>query len=310
MRDQDAVLKALDGVDKVVHLAAEVGVGQSMYAIDRYVSVNDHGTAVLLQALTERPVARIVVASSMSIYGEGLYRSGDGTLVEDAVRPVQRHRAGWDPVDAAGTPLIPVATPEWKRPNLASVYAITKFVQERLTLTVAPTYGMEAVALRLFNVYGPGQALSNPYTGVLAIFASRLLNGERPLVFEDGAQRRDFVHVHDVARAFLLALDHGEAPGRVFNIGSGHNVTVAEIAEAVAHAMGRPHYCPNWSARRARATSDTTSRTLRSRGARWALCRAAISMTASVNSPRVARRRAVDMVADARRELEMRGLVA
>ena len=185
VRDGAAVARALRGMDKVVHLAAEVGVGQSMYAVDRYVSVNDHGTAVLFQALIEQPVRRVVVASSMSIYGEGLYRTADGDLIEDAVRGA-RTAEGWDPADAQGRPLIPVPTPEWKRPTLASVYALTKYVQERLTLTLSPVYGMEGVALRLWNAYGPGQALSNPYTGVHAIFASRLHNGQRPMIFEDG----------------------------------------------------------------------------------------------------------------------------
>jgi dTDP-L-rhamnose 4-epimerase len=241
VQDPKAVAAALIGIDKVVHLAAEVGVGQSMYAIDRYVSANDRGTAVLFQALAERPVARVVVASSMSIYGEGLYRSKSGGLVEDAIRlGEQRPRdTGWDPVDADGAPLVPFPTPEWKRPHLASVYALTKYVQERLTLTVGPAYGMEAVALRLFNVYGPGQALSNPYTGVLAIFASRLLNGEPVVIFEDGNQRRDFVHVEDVARAFLLALERPQAAGGVFNIGSGRDCSVHEIARALARAMNR-----------------------------------------------------------------------
>lgn len=238
IRDGGTVARALRGVDQVVHLAAEVGVGQSMYAVDRYVSVNDLGTAVLFQGLIEAPVERIVVASSMSIYGEGLYRDSQGRLIEDAVRGSGSAAAGWDPVDAAGLPLEPCPTPESKRPSLASVYALTKYVQERLTLTLAPTYGMQGVALRLFNVYGPGQALSNPYTGVLAIFASRLLNGQRPLVFEDGAQRRDFVHVDDVAAAFLLALQHPQAAGGTFNIGSGQDVTVAELASMLAASMG------------------------------------------------------------------------
>ena len=132
-----------------------------------------------------------------------------------------------------------MATPEWKRPNLASVYALTKYVQERLTLTVAPAYGMQGVALRLFNVYGPGQALSNPYTGVLAIFSSRLLNGQRPMIFEDGEQRRDFVYVGDVARAFADALDHPDAPGEVFNIGSGQERSVKQVAQSIARAMNR-----------------------------------------------------------------------
>ena len=214
VRDLDRVARALDGIDSVIHLAAEVGVGQSMYAIDRYVSVNDGGTAVLFQALIDHPVRRVVVASSMSVYGEGLYRSAAGERMDDVSRPPGRLATGWDPVGPDGAQLTPIATPEWKRPNLASVYALTKYVQERLTLTVAPAYGMEGVALRLFNVYGPGQALSNPYTGVLAIFASRLLNKQRPMVFEDGEQRRDFVHVDDVARAFILALEHPQAPAR------------------------------------------------------------------------------------------------
>lgn len=238
--DPKAVSSALAGVDKIVHLAAEVGVGQSMYAIDRYVSVNDRGTAVLFQQLIEQPVARVVVASSMSIYGEGLYQTADGEVREDVIRHYElRAKGTWDPVDDRGRPLRPLPTPEWKRPSIASVYALTKFAQERLTMTVAPAYGMEAVALRLFNVFGPGQALSNPYTGVLAIFASRLLNGQPPLIFEDGAQRRDFVHVEDVAQAFVLALEKPEAAGGVFNIASGHHRSVAEVAAALARAMGR-----------------------------------------------------------------------
>ena len=245
LRDGVTLAGALRGVDKVVHLAAEVGVGQSMYAIERYVSVNDLGTAALFQALIEQPVQRVVVASSMSIYGEGLYRDSDDRIHEDVLRrPRLATDASWDPLDQHGRPMEPVPTPEWKRPALASVYAITKFVQERLTLTLAPAYGMEGVALRLWNAYGPGQALSNPYTGVLAIFASRIHNGKPPVVFEDGEQRRDFVHVKDVARAFVLALDHPKAAGGVFNIGSGEDRSVNEVAALLADAMGRPDLLP------------------------------------------------------------------
>ena len=245
VRDGDAVAKALKGVDKVVHLAAEVGVGQSMYAIDRYVSVNDLGTAVLFQKLMDHPVKRVVVASSMSIYGEGLYKDADGKVHETVLRQARKPGdTSWDPLDEGGSPLEPIPTPEWKRPTLASVYAITKFVQERLTLTLAPAYGMEGVALRLWNAYGPGQALSNPYTGVLAIFASRIANGRPPVIFEDGQQRRDFVHVEDVARAFLLALDHPKAAGGVFNIGSGEDRSVNDVATLLAAAMGRPDIVP------------------------------------------------------------------
>jgi dTDP-L-rhamnose 4-epimerase len=240
VRDDAALARALKGVTKVVHLAAEVGVGQSMYAVDRYVSVNDHGTAVLFQRLISEPVSRVIVASSMSIYGEGLYRDVDGRLVQDAVRAARRNVGDpWDPLDAMGRPLVPVPTPEWKRPTLASVYAITKYVQERLTLTLTAAYGMEGVALRLWNVYGPGQALSNPYTGVLAIFASRLNAGRPPMIFEDGRQLRDFVHVEDVAQAFVLALEHERAPGGVFNVGSGEIRSVREVASLLASAMNR-----------------------------------------------------------------------
>ncbi|MFD1611611.1 NAD-dependent epimerase/dehydratase family protein [Sphingomonas tabacisoli] len=240
IRDGDAVARALDGIDSVVHLAAEVGVGQSMYEVERYTSANDVGTAVLFERLIDHPVRRVVTASSMSIYGEGLYRDADGNLIENAERGIVRDgQKVWDPLDNLGRPLSPVATPEWKRPSLASIYALNKYVQERTTHIMGPPYGIESVCLRLFNVYGPGQALSNPYTGVLAIFASRLLNGQRPMIFEDGEQRRDFVHVSDVARAFAGALALPEAKGETFNIGSGHDRSVTEVAQSLARAMGR-----------------------------------------------------------------------
>jgi dTDP-L-rhamnose 4-epimerase len=218
--------------------------------------------------------------------------------------------APWDPVDGQGRPLIPAPTPEWKRPALASVYALSKYVQERLTLTVAPAYGMEGVALRLWNVYGPGQALSNPYTGVLAIFSSRLHNGQPPMIFEDGRQRRDFVHVEDVAQAFILALEHEKAPGGVFNVGSGEDRTVCEVAELVGKAMNRP-IAPEIAGK-----------------ARIGDIRHCIADIAKIRqelgySPRrdfqeglaelaewVAKQEAKDLVQEARKELEARGLVA
>jgi dTDP-L-rhamnose 4-epimerase len=245
IRDGDAVAQALRGVDSVVHLAAEVGVGQSMYEVERYTSVNDVGTAVLFERLIDNPVRRVVTASSMSIYGEGLYRDADGTLVENAERGTVRDgQKVWDPLDAQGRPLAPVPTPEWKRPSLASIYALNKYVQERTTHIMGAPYGIESVCLRLFNVYGPGQALSNPYTGVLAIFASRLLNGQQPMIFEDGEQRRDFVHVTDVARAFADALVLPGATGHTFNIGSGDDRSVSEVAQALARAMGKNDIAP------------------------------------------------------------------
>jgi len=240
VRDGDKVAQALKGVSHVVHLAAEVGVGQSMYEVERYTATNDLGTAVLMERMIESEVQRIVTASSMSIYGEGLYRGSGGEIVQNAVRGVLRDgQAAWDPVDDTGRALEPVATPEWKHPNLASVYALNKYVQERMTHIMASPYGIESTCLRLFNVYGPGQALSNPYTGVLAIFAARLLNGQPPMIFEDGEQRRDFVHVSDVARAFADALEDPAAAGGTFNIGSGQDRSVREVARALAEAMGK-----------------------------------------------------------------------
>jgi dTDP-L-rhamnose 4-epimerase len=312
VRDQAALERALEGCQSVIHLAAEVGVGQSMYAVERYVSVNDLGTAVLFQALIKRRVRRVVVASSMSIYGEGLYRTAGGRLVEDAVRmPRGPASASWDPLDAEGRALIPMPTPEWKTPSLASVYALTKYVQEQLTLTLSSAYGMEGVALRLFNVYGPGQALSNPYTGVLAIFASRILNGQRPLVFEDGGQRRDFVHVDDVARAFATALEEPAAAGQVFNVGSGQDHTVLEIGTLLAQAMGRPELMPE-TLGKAR-TGDIRHCFCDARKAREILgftARRDFAEGLNELAAWVARQTARDGAEDARRELEQRGLVA
>jgi dTDP-L-rhamnose 4-epimerase len=175
----------------------------------------------------------------MSIYGEGLYRDQDGNFVQDAERaPRTADSQSWDPLDRQGRPLTPEATPEWKQPNLASIYALGKYVQERTTLIMAGAYGMEGVCLRLFNVYGPGQALSNPYTGVLAIFSSRLLNGQKPVIFEDGGQRRDFVHVRDVAHANVLALTAPEPVDGAFNVCSGTPHSVGDMARALAAAAG------------------------------------------------------------------------
>lgn len=243
--DPRAVADALEGVDAVFHFAAMVGVGQSMYRISDYTAVNNEGTAVLLEALARRPVGRLVVASSMSIYGEGLCRGATGALVPGRLRPLDRLKARqWELADADGRPLTPVATPENKQPELASVYALSKYDQERLCLIVGQAYCIPAVALRFFNVYGPRQALSNPYTGVLAIFASRLLNGLPPLVFEDGLQRRDFVNVADVARACALALEAPRAVGRVINVGSGRHMTINQVAERLASILGRAHIGP------------------------------------------------------------------
>ncbi|MBB4066128.1 NAD-dependent epimerase/dehydratase family protein [Gellertiella hungarica] len=245
VRDREAVREALDGVDAVIHLAAEVGVGQSMYEIARYVGGNDLGTAVLIEAMIGLPIRRIVVASSMSVYGEGLYQGPDGTRFNRIRRRPEWVRAGqWEPRGPNGEALQPVATDEEKLVDLASIYALTKYAQERQVLIFGEAYEVEAVALRLFNVFGAGQALSNPYTGVLANFAARLANGQPPTIFEDGEQRRDFVHVRDVALAFRLALEQPQARGHVINIGSGQSYSVSDVAVMLAEAMGVPDIAP------------------------------------------------------------------
>src|SRR4051794_2655360 len=236
--DAVTIERALRSTDMVLHLAASVGVGQSMYDIEPYVRTNELGTATLLQALAKRPVERLVVASSMSIYGEGACRSASGETVAPGERPLDQLRCGnWELHDSSGQSLEPIPTLESKQPALSSIYALNKYAQERMCLIIGNAYGIPTVALRFFNVYGPHQALSNPYTGVLAIFAARLLNRRPPLVFEDGLQRRDFVHVHDVARACRLALENSRT-NDVFNVGSGQSRTILSVARDLARVMG------------------------------------------------------------------------
>lgn len=238
VRDPAAVAAALDGVDYVFHFAALVGVGQSMYRVADYTDVNVRGTAVLLEQLAQRRPKKLVVASSMSVYGEGACLNAAGDLVQPAPRTIERlKRADWELYDERGALLVPVPTTEEKPPVLESVYALTKYDQERLCLIMGRAYSIPTVALRFFNVYGPRQALSNPYTGVLAIFSSRLLNDSPPVLFEDGHQRRDFVSVHDVVQACVLALQKPEADSHVFNIGSGRPRSVLEVAASISAAL-------------------------------------------------------------------------
>jgi dTDP-L-rhamnose 4-epimerase len=243
--DRECVRKALNGVDFVCHLAARVGVGQSMYEIARYTAANELGTAVLFEELTNTRIQKVLVASSMSIYGEGLTRHRSQT-VEPPQRPASQLKAGqWELRTADGELLQPIPTPETKSPTLSSIYALNKFAQERMAFIWGNAYGRDVVALRFFNVYGPHQALSNPYTGVLAIFGARLLNGRAPMIFEDGLQRRDFVHVCDVARACRLALETKAATGQVINIGSGESRTILEVARTLARIMNRDDIAPH-----------------------------------------------------------------
>ena len=245
VRDPDALAAALADVDAVCHLAAAVGVGQSMYEIERYVSVNSVGCARLLEEVVRRRdrIGKLVVASSMSIYGEGQCadpRTGAHGLAPGLRPEAQLAARRWEVLSEDGAPLVPEPTAETKPLRPTSVYAVTKRDHEELTLAVGAAYGIPAVALRFFNVYGSRQALSNPYTGVAAIFASRLLNDRPPIVFEDGRQSRDFVDVRDVARACALALTTAGADGRPVNVGTGVATSVAEVARVLARGLGRP----------------------------------------------------------------------
>jgi dTDP-L-rhamnose 4-epimerase len=242
--DAEAVAKALDGIDVVYHEAAEVGVGQSMYEIVRYVKANDLGTAVLLEEMIKRrdQFKKLVVASSMSIYGEGAYRNPktDADVYPQLRSDAQLASHNWELIDADGeTFLEPIGTTEEKTLFPTSVYAVSKQDQEQYCLSVGRAYKIPTVALRYFNVYGTRQALSNPYTGVCAIFSSRLMNDERPVIFEDGAQSRDFVHVSDIVRANLLALETDKADYNAINIGTGHPISVGEISQMLAKGLGK-----------------------------------------------------------------------
>jgi dTDP-L-rhamnose 4-epimerase len=240
LSDRWKLRSALKGVDVVYHLAAKVGVGQSMYEIEGYTATNNLGSAILLEELLKNPVERLVVASSMSIYGEGMYENAAGDRVPGKDRSIaQLQRKEWELQDREGNPLRPVPTPETKAPALASVYALSKYDQERMCLIFGRAYRIPTVALRFFNVYGPRQSLSNPYTGVLAIFASALLKDRPVTIYEDGNQQRDFVHVTDIARACRLAMESPNAADNVFNIGSGRAFTVRQVADQIAAVLGK-----------------------------------------------------------------------
>lgn len=239
--DLDDLRRALRGAEIVVHLAAETGTGQSMYEIDRYAETNVGGTAKLLQLIAEeRSVRRIVVASSRSIYGEGAYATEDGRIV------FPPHRADSDMADGdfdvhlpGESTLVSVPTREDAALHPSSVYGITKLTQENLVSTVAESLGIEPVVLRYQNVYGPGQSLVNPYTGILSIFSSLIRQGKEIIIFEDGQESRDFVYVDDVVEATFLASTHPGAAGGIFNVGSGVATTVETVVSTLFDAFGR-----------------------------------------------------------------------
>lgn len=241
MREAQVVERALRGVDTIVHLAAAVGVGQSMYEPHYYTSVNVDGQGVLHEAMAREPTRfrRFVVASSMSIYGEGAYRCAEhGTQAPAPRDEAQLARGEWEvPCPRCGRPLEPVPTSEDKPLQSTSIYAITKKTQEEMALCFGRAYRIPTVALRFFNVFGSRQALSNPYTGVAAIFMGRLKNGNRPLVFEDGRQSRDFVHVFDIAEAVVRAAEGEGEAGAAYNVCTGRPVTIAEVAATLAERL-------------------------------------------------------------------------
>ena len=244
VRDPNRLREVLAGVDVIFHFAATVGVGQSMYEISRYMSVNTLGTAELLQAMldTKMTPEKLVVASSMSIYGEGQYSCSQcGREEFPPVRSVDQLKRGqWEVhCSLCGGVLVPQATLETKPSEINSFYALSKRDQEDMCLIFGRTYGIPVTALRFFNIYGTRQALSNPYTGVAAVFASRLLNNQAPLVFEDGEQQRDFVSVHDIVRANMLAMERPESNGEVINVGCGKPIKIRRVAEILTEALGK-----------------------------------------------------------------------
>lgn len=245
IRDSHQLEEALDGVDAVIHLAAVIGERSSMYRLEKYMSINTAGTAVLLEALLDHPIERLIVASSSAVYGEGLYCSYNGTVYPKVRRsPKETARGGWEPRSPDGEVIYPLPTPETKEVSPLSVYAISKYDQEEMCRLIGDTYGIPTTILRLFPVYGPHQGYANPYSGMLADYASRLLQGIPIHLFEDGYQQRDFVSVYDAVRAFRLALESPDAAGVTFNIASGRPCTFKTAADHFATITGRQDLAP------------------------------------------------------------------
>ena len=241
--DPATVADVLGNVEGVVHLAAAVGVGQSMYDPGYYTRVNVHGQGVLMKAMLERrqSLKKFVVASSMSVYGEGAYACVQHGTVYPRPREEAALVAGrWDPLcPVCGGPVSVARTAEDKPVAPTSIYAITKKTQEEMALCFGATYGLPTIACRFFNVFGSRQSLSNPYTGVAAIFMGRLKNDRAPMVFEDGEQPRDFIHVHDVAAAVARALETDIAGTVTLNVCTGRPVTIRDVARTLAQALGK-----------------------------------------------------------------------
>lgn len=238
VRNQDALFSAIKDIQVVYHLAAAVGVAQSMYQVDKYMDINGTGTARVLDVIVNKypKLEKMVVASSNTIYGEGRYKCIDCGLMSPSLREnMQLDKNDWElNCPTCGKKMIPVPTDEQKSSQCTSIYALSKKLQEDMVIMLGKTYGINTTACRFFCVYGSRQALSNPYTGVCAIFSTNLLNGNAPTIYEDGFQTRDFVHVKDIAQGLVLTMEKPEAKHEIFNIGSGKAVTVNHVANTLA----------------------------------------------------------------------------
>jgi dTDP-L-rhamnose 4-epimerase len=242
VRDRSVFEPLVLASQAVVHFGAAVSIGQSMYQVDRYVDVNTRGTALLLDILinTKHKVEKVLVASSIGVYGEGAYTCATHGAVAPTIRPEQQLASrDWEQhCPQCGTHVTSIPTPEDKALYRDNIYSMTKYHQEEMVLLIGKTYGIPSVAPRFFNVYGPRQSLSNPYAGVAAIWLSRLLNGKQPVVFEDGGQLRDFVSIHDVVDCLILMLEKPGADYLPVNVGSGQTVTILEIANILRRLLG------------------------------------------------------------------------
>ncbi|PPL00836.1 NAD-dependent epimerase/dehydratase family protein [Parapedobacter indicus] len=236
--------KCLAGQQVVVHLAAETGTGQSMYKIAHYTSVNMLGTAQLLDILTNKrdhSVTKVLIASSRAVYGEGKYKTEAGEIIYPNSRKKEDLDCGRFEIagEVPNQKLKVVATDELSKLHPTSVYGLTKLYQEQLLTTVCPTIGITPVVMRFQNVYGPGQSLQNPYTGILSIFSSLIRQGRPINVFEDGLESRDFVYIDDVVEATIRGILHNDENGGVFNVGVGVPTTVLEVAKTLMQHYGK-----------------------------------------------------------------------
>jgi len=252
IQDHNFLTKVISEVDAIIHLAALVGVGQSMYQIERYIDANTKATATLLDILAKQKhnIKKLIVASSMSIYGEGKYHCPkcQTEAYPDLRSDEQLKKQQWNQTcPNCGSILEPLPTDENKPLMPTSIYAQSKRHQEEMCLLTGKTYDIPTVALRYFNVYGSRQSLSNPYTGACAIFTSRILNNNPPYIFEDGNQTRDFIHVRDIAQANLKALEHNNADYKAINIGTGKPITIVKLAETLTKLYGKSNLKPHIS---------------------------------------------------------------